>query len=295
VGVVAQELLSYPDASTTSFEDRFVAFVDILGFSSIVKHAATDGDTFETLRDALENIDGQVKRLEEYRLWCASLDPAARFLSAPTPIEMTAFSDCYLISGKASDGAWAVFAAAQALGANLLAHDILTRGAVVLGAAYHQGKIAFGPAIIEAYDIERNIAKYPRILVTDSAREAIRWENENFWHGQLLRPDTDGCPFINVLTPPLSKWSPLSSDTPLAVGDMKPFLGRIREFLRSRLETSRDDLAHLSKVRWLVHHFNLTAGEHGLTIDEGSENTEQPAGNPTFAGLPAANKPPCDS
>ena len=277
----AARTLSCPNASTKPFEERFVAFVDILGFSSIVERAATDGDTFETVRDTLKDIDAQVQRLEEYRRRCASLDPAARFLSSPTPIEMTAFSDCYLISGKVSDGAWAVFAAAQALGANLLAHDVLTRGAVVCGAAYHQGRIGFGPAIIEALDIERNIAKYPRILVTDRAREAIRWENENFWHGQLLRLDTDGCSFINVLSPPLSRWSPLSDDRRLAVGDMKPFLGRIREVLRSRLKTSRDDLRHLSKVRWLVHHFNLAAREHGLTINEEIENAQPTAGNPT--------------
>jgi hypothetical protein len=281
VGVDAAGTLSCPDTSTKSFEDCFVAFVDILGFSSVVKQAATDGDKFETLRDALRNIDAQVQRLEGYRGLCASLDPAARFLWRPTPIEMTAFSDCYLISGKVSDGPWAVFAAVQALGANLLAHDMLTRGAVVCGAAYHQGRIAFGPAITEAVDIERNIAKYPRILVADGAREAIRWENENFWHGQLLRLDTDGCSFINVLTPPLSRWSPLSDDRRLAIGDMKPFLSRIREVLRGRLKTSRDDLRHLSKVRWLVHHFNLAAREHGLTINEEIENAQPTAGNPT--------------
>jgi hypothetical protein len=245
-----------------------VAFVDILGFSDIVKHASTDGATFETVRDAVMNIDAQVQRLEEHRQWCMSLDPAARFLSAPTPLEMTAFSDCYLISGKVSDGAWAVFAAAQALGANLLAHDILTRGAVVCGGMYHHGRIAFGPAIIEAYDIERNVANYPRILLTESAREAIRWEDENFWHGQLLRQDSDGCSFINVLTPPLSMWSPLSQPPRLAVGDLKEFLRRIKGFLESRLERSRDNMRHLSKVRWLVHHFNLAAREHGIAITE---------------------------
>jgi hypothetical protein len=159
---------------TTSFEECFVAFVDILGFSDIVNRASSDGVTFGIVRDALAIIDAQVQRLEEHRELCASLDPAARFLWSPSPTEMTAFSDCYLISGKVSDGAWPVFAAVQALGANLLIHGILTRGAVVRGKAYHHGRVAFGKAIIEAHNIEQNVAHYPRIIVTDDAHEEIR-------------------------------------------------------------------------------------------------------------------------
>jgi hypothetical protein len=252
-----------PTPGANSFEDRFVAYVDILGFSDIVTRAATDTDTFEIVRDALKDVDAQVQQLEEHRRRGATLDPAAKFLTGHTPTEMTAFSDCYLISSKVSDamGAWSVFAAVQALGANLLVHDILTRGAVVCGRAYHHGRIAFGPAIIEAHNIERYVANYPRIIVTDDAREAIRWENENMWHGQLLRQDNDGCSFINVLVPPLSRGVRISR--PVAVGDH--FL-KSRSFLEKRLIESRSNLRYLSKVRWLVRQFNFAAAEHGLTI-----------------------------
>lgn len=80
-------------------------------------------------------------------------------------LQMTAFSDCYVLSEVAP--AWHVLAAVQALGSRFLAEGILTRGAVVQGSAYHNGRVLFGPGIVDAYKLESEVAKYPRILVTD--------------------------------------------------------------------------------------------------------------------------------
>ena len=43
---------------------------------------------------------------------------------------------------------------------------ILVRGAIVLGDIYAQGDIIFGPGLTQAYLLEENSAKYPRILIT---------------------------------------------------------------------------------------------------------------------------------
>jgi hypothetical protein len=82
--------------------------------------------------------------------------------------------------------------------------------------------------------------------------------------GQLLRQDIDGCSFINIFAPPLSRWSSLS--TPNATGDMKEFLMPIRSFLKGRLTRARGDLRLMAKTKWLVHQFNLAATAHGLAI-----------------------------
>ena len=83
------------DDGVDSFENRVVAYVDILGFSAVVKDAVTDKAVFDMLRDALTGIEVQVARLEADRQWSANLSPAARFLSAPPTAEMTAFSDFF--------------------------------------------------------------------------------------------------------------------------------------------------------------------------------------------------------
>lgn len=266
--------------SANPFEDRFVAFVDILGFRDLVTRAETDRDTFELLRDVLERIDAQAQHLEEYRQLCDSPTPRHVVSSLPrTDVTMTAVSDCYFLSEKASDNEgdkspWHLMAAVQALCSNLLAHNILTRGAIVRGGAFHRGRVAFGPAMIEAYDIEHHVAKYPRILVTDKVRKAIRLEEQVFWDGKLLLRDIDSCWFINVLAPPLSRWTAVSNDTPK---DARDFLRGVRSLLEDKLRESRQ-LRHLSKIKWMVHHFNLVAAKYGLAISEDIESdTEQTA------------------
>jgi hypothetical protein len=84
---------------------------------------------------------------------------------------MTAFSDCYVLSEVFP--AWHVVAAVQALGSRLLAEGILTRGGVVQGGAYHNGRVLFGPGIVEAYNLEREVAKYPRIVVSEEVRGQV--------------------------------------------------------------------------------------------------------------------------
>jgi hypothetical protein len=255
-----------------SFKERFVAFVDILGFRDIVRRMQSEHALFVTARDALKTIEEQSKRIEEYRLLCnrPRTGHRASFLS-PTDLEMTAFSDCYLISDTS---AWQLLAAVQALGSNLLAQGILTRGAIVSGLAYHKGRVAFGPAVIEAYELECHVAKYPRILVTDAVCKASHCEDKTFWSGRLLRRDVDGCSFINVLTPPLSKWQPVSTDT--SDDDLQEFLGRVGSWLKSELQRSQVDLRQRSKLRWLAHHFNIVALEHGVDIVEDPPYIEEP-------------------
>ena len=263
------------------FEDCIVAYVDILGFRTHVEHAKNDRKTFETLRDAVAKIDAQAHGIEEYRRLCNSPLPSPRVSLLPrTAVTMTAFSDCYLLSEKAPDdegeiSPWHLMAAAQALGSSLLAENILTRGAVVRGgASFHdRGRVAFGPAIIDAYELEQNVALYPRILVTDGVRDAICWEDQAFWGGELLLTDIDGWSFINVLTPPLSRWSVVTGGT--ARPDKSEFLRGVQTHLESNLEKSCHNARHLTKIRWLVHHFNLAAAEHGLAMNEGVETTEK--------------------
>ena len=95
--------ISHSGDRANSFEDRVVAFIDIIGFRTVVEDARTDGETFKTVRDALNTINEQVQRFEKYRQWRESLNLTARaVLSVGNPVEMTAFSDCYLISGRIS-------------------------------------------------------------------------------------------------------------------------------------------------------------------------------------------------
>ena len=148
----------------TSFEDRFVAFVDILGFRDIVARMQSEPALFSMVRDALKTIDKQARQFRDYRAALmqsheAIIASGKAPLTRPSHLNMTAFSDCYVISETFP--AWHVLAGVQALGANLLRQGILCRGAVVRGLAYHENRVLFGPAIIEAYELESQVQSTP--------------------------------------------------------------------------------------------------------------------------------------
>ncbi|OPY77995.1 MAG: hypothetical protein A4E64_00936 [Syntrophorhabdus sp. PtaU1.Bin058] len=261
--------------STSKFQQRFIAFVDILGFTNIVRRMSEESRLFVTIRDSLKSLDLQSRRFQEYRrrlqdkrkqIIQKGLVP---LLPNITDLQMTAFSDCYVISEITP--AWHVLAAIQTLGANLLKEGILTRGAVVYGDAYHKGRVLFGPGIVEAYKLESEVAKYPRILVTDSVRQTVWGYHNGLCKGRLLKQDIDGCWFVNVLTPPLSSWAAVSDKT--NDRNARLFLQKIRQSLTTELRRERENLSHLSKVRWLVHRFNEEATAEGvrtITGDKGA-------------------------
>jgi hypothetical protein len=251
--------------SRRRFQQRFIAFVDILGFSSIVKRMSREDRLFTTVRDALKGLDRQARDFQHYRRERnekreAALRTGAVPIAGNSNLQMTAFSDCYVLSEVFP--AWHVLAAVQALGTRFLEEGILTRGAVVHGDAYHSGRVLFGPGIVEAYTLESDVAKYPRILVSEPVRRAVWDYHKGLWKGHLLKRDVDGCWFVNLLVPSLSSWAPLSD---LATQkDLRAHLRRVRNSLAGAWKQARGNAGHMSKVWWLIHGFNDVAEQEGL-------------------------------
>jgi hypothetical protein len=50
---------------------------------------------------------------------------------------------------------------------------VLSRGALTVGKLFHNGKFIFGPAIVEAGELEK-CAKFPRIIISDAIRKNIK-------------------------------------------------------------------------------------------------------------------------
>jgi len=247
------------------FQQRFIAFVDVLGFGSIVKRMSNDDRLFTTVRDALKDVAQQSRDFQRYRREQrikrkAILRKGIAPLTGDSNLQMTAFSDCYVISEVAP--AWHVAAAVQALGIRFLEEGILTRGGVVHGEAYHNGRVLFGPGIVDAYTLESEVAKYPRILVAESVRKAVWGYHEGLWKGQLLKRDVDGCWYVNVLVPSLSSWAPLSDLAKQQ--DLRSHLQRVRRSLTDVWKRAQGNPGHMSKVWWLIHRFNEMAEMEGL-------------------------------
>lgn len=248
--------------SKSQFKKRFIAFVDILGFANIVGRMPHDQRLFTTMRDALKDLDRQARLVQRYRREHRArrkdrLRKGVASLGPDTNLQMTAFSDCYVLSEVFP--AWHVIAAVQALGSRFLTEGILTRGSVVVGKAYHNGRVLFGPGIIEAYNLEQEVAKYPRILVSEDVRKEVWGYHQGVWEGHLLKQDVDGCWFVNLLTPSLSSWGVLAKSS--RKYDLEEHLNKVRSALKGEWQRVQGDAAHMSKVWWLIHQFNEAAPE----------------------------------
>ena len=214
-----------------------------------------DPRLFTTVKNVLKDVDRQASGFRQYRQEQREKKPQRK-----TNLQMTAFSDCYVLSEI--EPAWHVLAAVQALGIRLLTEGILTRGAVVQGPAYHNGRVLFGPGIVDAYRLEHEVAKYPRILVSESVRESV-WEyHKDLWERELLKRDVDGCWFVNLLVPSASSWAPLSALE--LEQDRKAHLMKVRKSLTEAWGKVQGDPGRMSKVWWLIHRFNRVAEDEGL-------------------------------
>lgn len=137
------------------YENRLVAFIDILGFSSMVIMSEKDNTYAEKLYKALKNIQHNV----EYN--------RAKKEKEISTLEMVQFSDSLVISLPYSSSVnFSTFIMELNWIQKSLANEgILIRGGVSAGSLYHKGSIAYGPAFIRAYKIESELADFPRIVI----------------------------------------------------------------------------------------------------------------------------------
>ena len=136
---------------TLSYEDRIVAFVDILGFRSLVGRLQSDPKLHRQLHGALSAIKS---------FKSIAGDPQ----TAQKELEASVFSDSIVISGATSE-LHAVIWTCLGLQTRLLAFGVLTRGGISRGPTHHKEDVLFGEGMIKAYDLESKAAIYPRVVV----------------------------------------------------------------------------------------------------------------------------------
>ena len=161
-------------------DERFVAFIDILGFRDILDRMFTnERELFTTVLEVLEY--------------------AKSFADVPDPENMqaiTAFSDSVVITSGGPFGTAGLFATVRALAGEFLTRGILCRGGISRGRMYHADGILFGEGLVRAYDLERCMAHTPRILIADDVAPAIYYLIED--PIPRVKRDKDGKLFLNV-------------------------------------------------------------------------------------------------
>ncbi len=248
------------------YEQRLCAFVDILGFKDFVRRSIDFPTLQEKLRRALRKVvrarpvwEHDHVDLIEARLRQEGVpDPhagAERLANEyAAAVRGSNFSDCLVLSATLNDRVIIRLLTSLLDLSGDLAEElgVYVRGAVSLGQLCHEEELCFGPALIEAYELEKNVAVYPRIVFSPEAYKEVSQVNLRSLGSFALREDVDdGSQFLDFLNQ--------TTNPPFVP---PPDLWEIRRQLHRQLFSIQGkDPKIRKKLVWLADYFNLVLKE----------------------------------
>ena len=154
-----------------------VAFVDILGFSNMVRSDCENRNDSIEYFEVLREINIETQKIGDCNI--------------------TQFSDSVIFSLPLSQSNYTKMITILAeYQRKLLYHHIICRGAIAYGKHYKEDDFMFSQALIEAYQLESKDAAYPRIIVSNNLLEYFKPEIPTPPH---LVQEKDGFYFVDYL------------------------------------------------------------------------------------------------
>jgi hypothetical protein len=242
------------------YEDRAIAFIDILGFTELVR-----SNQVSKILNSLKLIRNHLKRIETL--------PRA-------PLRSSTFSDTIVLSSKNDEiGLPYLIYSAAALVAELFLRGIFCRGGITNGELYHRSDAIFGQALIEAYYIESRLAVFPRIIVTESiVEDFVIFRNRQLSKsrrqasGSYFRLDFDNLYHLDFFSPWLF--------IPSRAGTIKQtVVKRVRRHIVQMSDVSEniEVWRKMSKIFWVGEYMRYVDEEHGAWHIGGSRVRRPPA------------------
>jgi len=275
------------------YEERLCAFVDILGFCHLVRQSRDRPALQDQIRQLLREVvlarpvwdrDSPVDVIEARLTRQGVSDPkheAELLVKEYAAAERgLSFSDSLILSATLNDRAVTSLVTSLLFLTRRLAElGTYVRGAVCLGKLCHEQDLCFGPVLIDAIDLEKNVACFPRIIFTPEAYAAV---------ASVHSPSVG--PLAPYLREDFDTWRFLDFLNQAALDLAGPF--REDQMMEIRLELSRQlSSSHApnrvrQKLLWLVRYFNSVLEEAPIVgIDPLSTATRTTCDGP-YTGSP---------
>jgi len=236
------------------YENRVVAFIDILGFRSLID-ATTDKDN-KDVESNIDNIVGAFKAIQE--TWN---EPELSGHTESNSRKVTIFSDTIVVSFRIDDPGQVFYTLLDIkhLIMRLIYRKILCRGAVSIGKFIHTDEFLFGPGLVESYTLESKAAVYPRVILDRDIIEVGSSngfldhtpKEEESYVKALLEKDSDGMYYIDYFFKAQSELDDPDYDFPEYIeilGDI------IRKGLMGSSHQGKADLR--VKFSWMKERYN---------------------------------------
>ncbi len=187
-----------------AYSNRFAAFLDILGFKHMIakieSRSSGHRELFKRLKSVLNSLnDESVEFNGQHDLLAYELTDDGMIERELGDPRITYVSDCVIISTDGTfDGFKSLCNKLTKLSTDLACDGMFMRGAIAYGPLYHDRKFVFGSAYQRAYEVESTIAKWPRILIDQSALDLLKEHEGKFPLTDFgSRKDTDGHRYLH--------------------------------------------------------------------------------------------------
>lgn len=146
---------------------HYVTFLDILGFSALVRRIREEPELFFLIREALSGISQYSARLVNSQ----PIMPTGERIHL---VRAKHFSDSIILSAPAEPlGCLLVIEGTAELVTTLLRLGVLVRGGIAHGQLFHDESVVFGEGLIAAYRLESEFADFPRVLIERDVAETM--------------------------------------------------------------------------------------------------------------------------
>ena len=240
--------------SETIMEERFVAFIDILGFTEAVERIERNNNSENNELRRIKSILNFMDEETTDPNYCADLPIyiktdeglIERELGDP---RLTYVSDCIIISAEPTlDGFKGLSRKIHKITADLASDGFFCRGAITKGKLFHRDKVLFGSSYIKAYKLEEKVAKYPRVIIDPDIIDFFELADDEVplapaFYGK----DTDGLYYQRYWT-----WYLY----PPHAGSYEAYLMTVRSWIMHYLKEFKENEKLLVKYRWLQNEFN---------------------------------------
>ncbi len=147
--------------SVSPFKDKFVAFIDVLGFKDMITNAERGtGRSFEDIRAILKELEHR-KNKDFYAKHGPQICPSSKFTRQDLDFEITQVSDCAIVSAEVSPaGAINIVQHCWGIAIMLLTKGVMVRGYITRGPIYHSGSDFMGTGYQTAYERESGVSAF---------------------------------------------------------------------------------------------------------------------------------------
>jgi len=238
-------------ATPTVFEQRAVAFLDILGFTALINQAEREPSKLAELFGLRTVLDSHVR-------W--NNNSLSSSVPAAVKPRYIFISDSIILSVPLShppnfDGLGIVVAKTIEIAHKLLEMGFLLRGGIAIGSVWHDDRNIFGTGYISAVNGEKS-ADHPRIVLSDEAK--AHWQASNLAGTSSMCRRDGGSLIVDTLMPFYIRETEIH-------GRIEEAFSQYRAWIITRLSELRPGSAR-SKWEWIALAFNRAVTQHDVNV-----------------------------